>query len=256
MKFLQCIKSSAYIRKEPNLDSLVDSECLYGEKLQFIKKKNEWVYCKLIYDKYEGWVESSALITYKKSEHRVINIRSFIHNEPNIKSKIFLSLPIGSNVCVKNEKDDWYQILYLPKKQIYTGYIPKKHVVTINNKVSDWVKVAESFLNVPYKWGGRNSEGIDCSALVQLSLQTAGIFVPRDSCQQIKINFPEIKNINSIKRGTLIFWDGHVGIMINKNILLHANSFKMNVCIEPLNKVIYRIKKNYGKNIIKMLHPT
>ena len=48
----------------------------------------------------------------------------------------------------------------------------------------DYVAVAERFLNVPYLWGGRTSIGLDCSALVQLSLMAAGIAAPRDTDMQ------------------------------------------------------------------------
>ena len=46
------------------------------------------------------------------------------------------------------------------------------------------VAVAERFLETPYLWGGRTSEGIDCSGLVQTALMAAGIVSPRDSDMQ------------------------------------------------------------------------
>ena len=38
----------------------------------------------------------------------------------------------------------------------------------------NFVAVAEMFLHAPYLWGGRTSEGIDCSGLVQAALTAAG----------------------------------------------------------------------------------
>ena len=46
---------------------------------------------------------------------------------------------------------------------------------------SDFVAVAERFVGTPYLWGGRTSLGLDCSALVQLSLMAAGKGAPRDT---------------------------------------------------------------------------
>ena len=66
-------------------------------------------------------------------------------------------------------------------------YIPSINLCKINSFVIDWVKTAEMFINIPYKWGGRDSWGIDCSALVQLSLQSSGIFFPRDTVDQKKL---------------------------------------------------------------------
>ena len=44
-----------------------------------------------------------------------------------------------------------------------------------------FVAVAEQFLGVPYVWGGKTFPGLDCSGLIQTSLQAAGIFAPRDT---------------------------------------------------------------------------
>ena len=82
--------------------------------------------------------------------------------------------------------------------------MPFKHIVKINHKVNDWVKVAEQFLNVPYKWGGRDSMGIDCSALIQLSLETFGINFPRDTALQILENYEKI-TLNNVKEDQLFF---------------------------------------------------
>ena len=42
------------------------------------------------------------------------------------------------------------------------------------------------FLNVKYLWGGKSSEGIDCSALIQVFLNFNNKFCPRDAKDQFK----------------------------------------------------------------------
>ena len=49
---------------------------------------------------------------------------------------------------------------------------------------ADFVAVAERFVGTPYLWGGKSSLGIDCSGLVQIALNAAGIACPRDSDMQ------------------------------------------------------------------------
>ena len=99
--------------------------------------------------------------------------------------------------------------------------------------------------------GGRDTIGIDCSALLQLSYQTYGENIPRNTSQQVKLKKKRIKDINNLKRGCVIFWKGHVGIMIDKFKCIHANAFHMQTKIEPLNQIINRMGKDF--DITKMM---
>ena len=104
----------------------------------------------------------------------------------------------------------------------------------------DWVAVAESLIGSPYRWGGRASTGLDCSALVQLALAVAGKPVPRDSGPQHDIG-TALQRIDDLQRGDLVFWAGHVGIMQDGDRLLHANAHHMAVASEPLGVASRRI---------------
>ena len=129
--------------------------------------------------------------------------------------------------------------------------MPSSHIVSLDHRVEDWVAIAELSLGTPYKWGGRDTIGIDCSALLQLSYQTYGEDIPRNTSQQVKLEKKHIRDVDHLKRGCVVFWKGHVAIMIDKFNCIHANAFHMQTKIEPLNKIINRIGK--GFNIIKMM---
>ena len=49
------------------------------------------------------------------------------------------------------------------------------------------------FLNVPYLWGGKSYQGVDCSGFIQLIHQTSGNYLPRNSNDQMQY----CKNINN-----------------------------------------------------------
>ena len=63
-------------------------------------------------------------------------------------------------------------------------YLWSRSLAELGANEPDWVAVAERFIETPYLWGGRTSEGIDCSGLVQTALTAAGIASPRDSDMQ------------------------------------------------------------------------
>ena len=64
--------------------------------------------------------------------------------------------------------------------------------------------------------------------------------VPRDSGPQHEIG-TAIADRGNLQRGDLVFWRGHVGIMLDQDRLLHANAHHMAVAAEPLSQAIDRI---------------
>ncbi|NJO54405.1 MAG: C40 family peptidase [Bacteroidales bacterium] len=128
------------------------------------------------------------------------------------------------------------------------GYIPAHHVRPIVGPIErDFVTVAERLLGVPYLWGGKTPLGFDCSGLVQVALDAAGIKAPRDSdLQEAALGRPIDPGVDfaSVQRGDLVFWPGHVAIVSDPQTLVHANAFHMMVAIEPLAQALARIVKS------------
>ena len=93
--------------------------------------------------------------------------------------------------------------------------------------------------------GGRDSVGIDCSALVQLSYEAYGQKISRNTSDQVKINLPQINSSEKLKRGYVVFWEGHVGIMVDELNCIHANAFHMKTVVEPLKVICKRFGENF-----------
>jgi cell wall-associated NlpC family hydrolase len=121
-------------------------------------------------------------------------------------------------------------------------HMPRQHVLPLDRHEPDFVAVAERFLGTPYRWGGKTALGLDCSGLVQVALQAAGLACPRDSdMQAADLGEPVPKTAWShLARGDLVFWRGHVGLMTDPAHLLHANGHHMAVTRELLVTVIGR----------------
>jgi hypothetical protein len=127
----------------------------------------------------------------------------------------------------------------------YVGYIAADALGTVSEPSpetapSDPVTIAETFIDLPYVWGGRGGAGIDCSGLVQRALAGRGIAAPRDSDMQEKALGTSVAASAPLMRGDLIFLPGHVGMMVDAEHLIHANSFHGKTVIEPLDIVAAR----------------
>ena len=241
---MKVIKPSTPMRFEASQTSNLETECLFGEDLTILDDVANWYYCKLSTDNYLGWVLKDDLGIMNQSTHRVISNRTFLHKKDNIKSGYVSYLPLGAQVCVVDSNKGWAKVSFLDDSKIRYGYIFKNHLIKIGDKIDNWVGIAEKLIGTPYVWGGRNTLGLDCSALLQLSYQTYGKNIPRNSNDQSLLSKEEVKNIGALQRGFVVFWNGHVGIMADKINCIHANAHYMEVSKEPLDNIIKRSDKN------------
>jgi cell wall-associated NlpC family hydrolase len=110
--------------------------------------------------------------------------------------------------------------------------------------------VAESLIGMPYLWGGRGDGGVDCSGLVQIALAAKGIATPRDTDQQRTQIGHALPDEARLRRGDVIFFPGHVGLMVDEDRLVHANAHWMAVTIEPLAEVVARLAPHHDRPIL------
>ncbi len=218
---------------------MLDTEALHGERVTVYEQTEEgWSWGQLSRDGYVGWLPSNALAKEtKKPTHRVRALLTLVFPKPDIKSPPIASLSFGSMIAVKREEGNF----------VITengGFVPKQHLALLDFREDDPAEVARRFLGTPYLWGGKTSAGLDCSALVQLALQSAGYECPRDSDMQQQIGKPVAFSggEESLARGDLVFWKGHVGFYAGEGKLLHANAFHMAVAEEQLAEAIARIR--------------
>ena len=249
---MNIIVPSTEMRLKPSVSSTLETECLFGEYVEILDINSEWLYCKLATDNYCGWINKNSIGFLKRITHRVIAKRSFLLIDKDVKSNIIHDVPMGSQLSVKSLQHNWAEVYLSQYHDHKTAFIPRTHIVEINHRLEDWVSSAEKLIETPYKWGGRNTIGIDCSALLQLSYQTFGENIPRNTNEQSKLPKQVITNIKDLNRGYVIFWKGHVAIMVDKFNCLHANAYHMKTIIEPIDNIIKRFK---GKNsLLKIMN--
>ena len=230
------------------------SQLLFGETVQVLDCQSASAFVQCDRDGYVGWVLEFYLQDSeerKEATHWVSARASHRYRAPDIKADGNVwPLSLGSRLAVEEVEGDFARI-WCPqncdanRESFEPEYVPISHVSRLTDLKSDPASVAEQLYAVPYLWGGNTSFGIDCSGLVQLCLTACGVECPRDSDMQ-EAAFPHIDPLDR-RRGDLVFWKGHVGMLLDHDTLIHANAHHMSVETEPLNEAIARIaKKEFG----------
>jgi len=231
---MQVATPTASLRKAPSPEAEQENQLLFGERFDVLFEDGDFAFGQARRDGYVGYVPSATLtLLAAPPTHRVAAIRTYAFSRPDIKSAIVGLYSVGALVTVEAREG-------LFVKVAGSGWITQAHLGPIGTGETDYVTVAQRFLGAPYQWGGRESLGLDCSALVQLSLAACNRACPRDTDMQRGF-FPEVGEADR-RRGDLVFWKGHVAVLLDADTILHANAFHMAVAVEPLAGAIARIE--------------
>ena len=222
------------VYKKKTKKSKVITQLLYGDAFKKLGQKNSWIKIKNNLDNYIGYIKNGKFSKNYKSTHKVSVLCSNLYLKPNNKNKIREKLSFSSKIKVTDKKGDFYKFDNL--------WIKKKDLKKVNFKRKDSFKNINKFINVKYKWGGKHFSGVDCSGLVQLFLNFNNKFCPRDTKDQIKFFKNKIKLVN-VKKNDLIFWKGHVALVISKKRLIHGYGPLKKVVAMPIKKTINIIYK-------------
>ncbi|WP_455478795.1 C40 family peptidase [Bartonella sp. B10] len=226
--------------KENNKKSQRQTECLLGEELLIFEQGETMSWVQSLKDGCVGYIDTMILCSSTIKQTHIVSVpRTFQYLQADLHGPMECPLSMGSKVSVVNETEvrgTMYSILENGKAII------THHLSPIGQVFKDYVTVAETFIHTPYLWGGVSGFGIDCSGLVQLSMMMTGKMVLRNTAQQKTIGIA-LTDSDKLQRGDLIFWKGHVAIMIDHENIIHANGFSMNVMIEPLEEAVTRIAK-------------
>jgi cell wall-associated NlpC family hydrolase len=235
----EVIAAVAPLRRAPTADAELMTQALKGERVTIYDHNSEgWAWGQLDSDGYVGWLPDAALAKpVQAPTHGVTALRTFAFPGPSIKLPPVETLVMGSVLTVTREdgafaitREGWH--------------LPKPHLAAIGHREADFVAVAERFIGTPYLWGGKSSFGIDCSGLVQISLNASGVGCPRDSdMQQASLGHAiDLAEATNLRRGDLLFWKGHVAIARDAKTIVHANAHHMATVVEDTAGAIARIK--------------
>lgn len=229
---------------------------LAGDLFTVYEQCGEWAWGQSARDFYVGWVRLATLAAdIRKLTHRIACARTLLFSRPDLKSPARNWLSCNAGVTITDLDGNFAHAAEL-------GWIYHPHLVEAHITQSDPIDIAGWFDNATYRWGGIDSLGLDCSGLVQMAFWACGVLLPRDTdmqAQTVGIDITESAlsahaELQGLARGDLVFWRGHVGLMVDDDQLIHANAHHMRVARESVRAAQARIAPK-GGSITRILRP-
>lgn len=237
----------ADLHTDPRGDSGLDTQLLLGEQVDVFEEAEGWSWVQARRDSYVGYVRSEDLSPAPLAPtHRVVVARTFAYAADDLKSPRLAALSLGAEIAVTGTSER-RGTAYAHAGDL--GFLVAHHLAPLGEAAADYVAVAETLERTPYLWAGKSAFGIDCSGLVQLSMRMAGRDVPRDTDMQQGAIGAEIDPAAGLRRGDLVFWKGHVAIMLDPANIIHANGHTMSVARETLAGAVERTAYLYSRPV-------
>ncbi len=229
-KYGICLQTYIPIRKDPYERSEMVSQVLFGESVEVLDEEGRWLYVRLIYDNYEGWIDKKCIefIDEPVKTHSLVFKNSL--QIKNLTTGLIVVPTIGCSIPELNGRqfmigDCTYELSNLSE-------------ILRPEANNNFESITDELLAIPYIWGGRSGFGFDCSGLVQYLCRAMGLDLPRDSSEQAAQG-ETLSFLNEVSLGDLAFFDDseglihHVGMMLGDGKIIHASG---NVRIDNIDQ--------------------
>ncbi len=233
MNFGICLIAVAPLRREPNHQSEMVNQVLFGECMQIIGHQKDWYQVETLEDQYPGWIHKVQLtILTAEGFEKIVKDKRHV-------SKAAFSVATEERTGQPADQNKKQNLIISGGSSIYAGddgsmcvagkkFCFSDELICMEIKNRDAIpEFAKSFLSIPYIWGGRSAYGFDCSGFVQLVFKMAGFLIPRDAAAQANAG-EQVHLLQESVPGDLVFFNNeeeiitHVGILLNNKLVIHA----------------------------------
>ncbi|QNL49095.1 C40 family peptidase [Olivibacter sp. SDN3] len=204
------------------------TQLLFGEGFEVLDRLDDYLYIKLAYDDYEGWIDSKQQVEIDSRQFQILKdevqpIADLSTHAMLLKLGKDESLHLLPGSTLPFLEDDSFKIN--DTEYLFLGLSRDPDTDDFKKEVEE---VLRFYLNTPYLWGGRSVFGIDCSGFVQMVYKHFGVRLKRDAYQQAKEG-RVVDFLQEASLGDIAFFDDdegrivHVGILLNESEIIHAS---------------------------------
>ncbi len=231
------------VRQEPSEGSEQLTQLLFGEVCEILDRLPRWTKIRSTIDGQEGWVDFKMLTSASNLSPLTSHLPATVVAVPmaiatDMETSEELMLTLGTRL--PNYAHGTFEVLgkqYLIDPACVSQPIsnsPSGHPIGETPSNSHNVcTIAQTLLNAPYLWGGKNAMGMDCSGFTQVVYATQGINLLRNAREQITQGV-EVASLAEAQPGDLAFFDhadrdpeatniSHVGLLLDNKTIIHCS---------------------------------
>ena len=237
------------VRQEPSEGSEQLTQLLFGEVCEVLDHLPRWTKIRSTLDGQEGWVDfkmlTSANIPYPISHIQAV-VATPIAIATAMETGEELMLTLGTRL--PNYAHGTFEVLgkqYLIDPNCVSGLEDALRAtgrsqdelqdapLALQARGEEICAIAQTLLNTPYLWGGKNAMGMDCSGFTQVVYATQGITLLRNAREQMTQG-EIVASLADAQPGDLAFFDhadrdpnatniSHVGLLLDNKTIIHCS---------------------------------
>ena len=227
-----------------------ETQLHYGEPFTVLENRGLWLYGHAANGLDHGFfVRRADMVQSVGVTHRVVIPLAPVYTAPDTRSTVVLELPMNARVGVRRESSErgWTRIV--------EGYVASSHIGFLYVPIGDTARIASLFLGTPYRWGGRSYRGIDCSGLIKEAVLMSHRLPAKHSANWMAEHLGEPLPLSQepahLQRNDLVFWDGHVALMLDERRAIHAAGGDIKLTVEQKLADIIRDRNKKKKDPIR-----
>ena len=224
------------VRQEPSEGSEQLTQLLFGEVCEVLDRLPRWTKIRSTLDGQEGWVDFKML-SPTDNQHPISDIRTVVAVPMAIATAMEtgeeMMLTLGTRL--PNYAHGTFEVL--GKQYLINPTEVRGERLEVKGdeamRREDVCAIAQTLLNAPYLWGGKNAMGIDCSGFTQVVYAATGVNLLRNAREQITQG-ELVSNLAQAQPGDLAFFDhadrdpnatniSHVGLLLDNKTIIHCS---------------------------------